>query len=68
MWAAFLFVVVVLLFLFITRIVLGTLLFTLCDLAIGARIVLIGRRKQVMGVLVWVFYLPALALLAWTAP
>lgn len=51
-----------------TRIVLGTLLFTLCDLAIGARIVLTGRRKQVMGVLVWVFYLPALALLAWTAP
>ncbi len=26
------------------------------------------RRKQVVGVLVWVFYLPALALLAWTAP
>ncbi|MCB9703149.1 MAG: hypothetical protein H6711_14740 [Myxococcales bacterium] len=50
------------------RILVGTALFTSCDIAIGARIVLTGRRKQVAGLIVWVFYLPALALLAWTAP
>lgn len=50
------------------RILAGTLLFSACDIAIGARLVLTGQHKQVAGILVWVFYLPALTLLAWTAP
>lgn len=49
------------------RVLAGTVLFTLCDIAIGARLVLAGRRKQVAGIVVWIFYLPALTLLAWTS-
>ncbi len=34
------------------------------DVCIGARLVLTGRAKQWVGIAAWVFYLPALLLLA----